>query len=256
MPDATFRFYADLNELLPNGLQQVAFAYPFNEPQSVKHLIESVGVPHTEVAIILANGGSVGFDYQVRAGDRISVYPVFSTIDVSPLHLLQPTLNGTPRFLLDNHLGKLARYLRLLGFDTSYPRDHLSDAVLAQLAHDEQRVMLTRDRGLLMRNVITYGYCLRTKEAFGQLTAVLHRYHLHDQIRPWTRCLRCNGLLEPVAKKEIYERLESKTKLYFHQFHICKACAQLYWKGSHFQALSMLIKRVQGLGLTAVKSNK
>ncbi len=142
-------------------------------------------------------------------------------------------------------MGKLARFLRLLGFDTRYPREHLHDAALAQLAHDQQRVMLTRDRGLLMRNVITHGYCLRTTNGEGQLTAVLHRYQLHGQIRPWTRCLRCNGLLKPVPKSQVIDRLEPKTKRYFNDFRICVDCEQIYWKGSHFSALEEIIERAQ-----------
>jgi uncharacterized protein with PIN domain len=142
---------------------------------------------------------------------------------------------------LDNHLGRLARYLRLLGFDALYFNDQADDPELAQIAHDEARILLTRDRGLLKRSLVTYGYCLRTTDSKAQLTAVLHRYQLHDQIKPWTRCLRCNGRLQPVEKEVILHRLEPKTKLYFDDFQICRDCAQIYWKGSHFGKLESLI---------------
>lgn len=245
MAEATFRFYGELNDFLPPEMRQRALAYPFTEPQTVKHLIEAVRIPHTEVEVILINGQPSGFEVVVQPGDRVSVYPAFSQIDISPLPPLRPPLPQPMRFILDNHLGKLARLLRLLGFDVLYPRDHLDDAALAQMAHDQNRVMLTRDRGLLMRNLITHGYCLRTTDTEEQLTAVLQRYQLHDAIQPWSRCLTCNGRLQPVAKEAIIHRLEPKTKQYFEEFHLCQACGQIYWKGSHFAALQEIVDRVR-----------
>jgi uncharacterized protein with PIN domain len=244
MSEAFFRFYGDLNDFMPPDKRQVTLAYPFNPPVSVKHLIEAAGIPHTEVEIILANGESVDFSYLVQPDDRITVYPVFTQIDVTLLAQLRPPLSHPPRFILDNHLGRLARYLRLLGFDALYPDNHWDDEDLARMAQAEDRVMLTRDRGLLMRNVITHGYCLRTKNTLKQLTAVLHRFNLHDAIQPWQRCLRCNGNLEPVEKEKIQDRLEPKTKLYYHEFRICQDCEQIYWKGSHFEDLERLVTAV------------
>ncbi|MCB9422787.1 MAG: Mut7-C ubiquitin/RNAse domain-containing protein [Ardenticatenaceae bacterium] len=236
-----FRFYAELNDFVPPEKRQRTVVYPFDGPVSVKHMIEAAGIPHTEVELILANGESVGFDYLVQDGDRISVYPAFATIDVSPVTQLRPSLPTPHRFILDNHLGRLARYMRLLGFDTLYFNDKADDPELAQIAYDENRILLTRDRGLLKRSLVTYGYCLRTKDSKAQLTAVLHRYQLHDQINPWTRCLRCNGRLHPVTKEAILHRLEPKTKLYFNEFQICRDCGQIYWRGSHFGKLEALI---------------
>ena len=240
MNTAQFRFYADLNDFLPP--QQQPFRQPvYDGRQSVKHHIESLGVPHTEVEVILANGRSTGFNYLVQADDQISVYPPFATIDMSPLVPLRPSLTPPHRFILDNHLGKLARYLRLLGLDTLYVHDAVEDAELVRIAHEERRVLLTRDRGLLKRSNVIYGYCLRTRDSTKQLTAVLHRFQLHDEITPWTRCLRCNGLLEPVGKEAILHRLEPKTKRYFNEFRICEACQQIYWKGSHYTRLQAIV---------------
>jgi uncharacterized protein with PIN domain len=242
---AYFRFYAELNDFVPPEKRQRTVEYPFDGPVSVKHMIEAAGIPHTEVEIILANGVSVGFEYLVQDGDRISVYPVFATIDISPVTQLRPPLPTPYRFILDNHLGRLARYMRLLGFDTLYLNDKADDPELAQIANDEGRIMLTRDRGLLKRSLVTYGYCLRTKDSMAQVTAVLHRYQLHDQIKPWTRCLRCNGLLQPVEKEVILHRLEPKTKRYFDEFQICGDCEQIYWRGSHFGKLEKFIAQVR-----------
>ena len=241
MSTALFRFYAELNDFVPPEKRQRTVAYPFDGLVSVKHMIEAAGIPHTEVELILANGQSVGFDYLVQDGDRISVYPAFATIDVSPLVKLRPPLSAPHRFILDNHLGRMARYLRLLGFDSLYFNDQADDPELAQIAHDENRILLTRDRGLLKRSLVTYGYCLRTKDSRAQVTAVLHRYQLHDQITPWRRCLRCNGRLHPIAKEKILHRLEPKTKRYFNEFQICASCEQIYWQGSHFAKLQQFI---------------
>ncbi len=245
MSTAYFRFYAELNDFVPPGKRQRTAVYPFDGPVSVKHMIEAAGIPHTEVELLLANGESVGFDYLVLDGDRISIYPAFATIDASPVTQLRPPLLKPYRFILDNHLGRLARYMRLLGFDTLYLNDQADDPELAQISHDEGRILLTRDRGLLKRSLVTYGYCLRTKDSKMQLTAVLHRYQLHDQIQPWKRCLRCNGLLQPVEKEVVWHRLEPKTKQYFDQFQICADCEQIYWQGSHFHQLEHFIDTIK-----------
>ncbi len=253
MNTATFRFYAELNDFLPREKRQVSFIYEFNNDQSVKHLIESAGVPHPEVELIVVNGEPVGFDYIVEDGDKVSVYPLMTTLDVPENAGTEPSRSGrlrpptpTPaRFVLDIHLGQLARYLRLLGFDTVYPDYNHDDADLAQIAHDENRIMLTRDRGLLKRSLVTHGYIMRTKNSEEQLTAVLHRYNLFDNIQDTPRCLRCNGQLEPVAKETILDRLEPKTKLYYDTFHICTACEQIYWQGSHYPKLREFVDSIK-----------
>ncbi|MCB8983871.1 MAG: Mut7-C ubiquitin/RNAse domain-containing protein [Ardenticatenaceae bacterium] len=247
MQDASFRFYADLNDFLPPERQQAAFVYSFNNDQSIKHLIEAAGVPHTEVERILVNGTPVDFSYRVQPGDRVAVYPHFSTLDVDAGQngRLRPPPPSPARFILDIHLGQLARYLRLLGFDTLYPDSDLDDADLAQIAHDEERILLSRDRGLLMRSLVVHGYCLRTKDSEEQLTAVLHRFSLFDQIQDTPRCLRCNGILQPIVKEAIIDRLEPKTKRYYHEFQICQDCEQIYWQGSHYPKLRQFVAAVK-----------
>jgi len=234
-----------LNDFLPVALRQRAFTYPaYDGTQSVKHLIESIGVPHTEVEMILLNGRAVGFSTLVQRGDRISIYPAFTSPEIRPPFPLRPPPPDPIRFLLDNHLGRLARTLRLLGFDTLYFKNEYDDSQLAQMAIEERCILLSRDRGLLKRSQVVYGYCLRTKEPLEQVKAVLHRYQLFNQIDPWRRCLRCNGHLKPVAKERIVDRLESKTKLYYHDFQICDDCEQIYWKGSHFSQLDDLVAEI------------
>jgi len=244
MSSALFRFYAELNDFLPAARRQVDIVYALNGPVAVKHSIEALGVPHTEVALILANASSVDFTYPVQPGDRLSVFPPHFEVSVEPRRALRPPLSSPPAFIADGHLGRLATYLRLLGFDTIYDNEP-DDAYLARLAHEEGRVLLTRDRRLLMRKAVVFGYCLRSRDPREQLVAVLRRFQLDGHLNPWRRCLRCNGQLRPVAKELVLDRLEPKTRMYYDEFHLCRDCSQIYWKGSHFEPLQQFIEDIR-----------
>lgn len=236
MKRAYFRFYAELNDFLPQERRFVTFTYPFDLSPSVKDAIEALGVPHTEVDLILANGESVDFSYVLRDDDRISVYPVFESIDITPLVRVRPRPLRQTRFVLDTHLGRLAVYLRMLGFDTLYRNDY-RDEELARISSEERRILLTRDRGLLKRNAVTRGYCVRSTEPRQQLIEVLRRFDLFGSLAPFQRCLRCNGTLQPVRKEEVINRLPPRTRRYYDEFRICIRCGQIYWKGSHYQRM-------------------
>lgn len=238
---ATFRFHGRLEALLSRTGSGANVPFPLNGRIAVKHPIEALGIPHTEVEAILADGRPVDFSYIVRAGDDLNVYPAHSGAVFSLR--LRPPLAHPPRFVADNHLGRLVTYLRLLGFDTLHPK-HLDDAQLAELSMLERRVLLTRDRRLLMRKIVVYGFCLQTREPRQQLLDVLDRFDLRVTIAPWHRCLRCNGQLSPVAKEDVLERLEPKTKKYYHEFHMCQECQQIYWKGSHYRPLLNFVSMV------------
>ena len=237
---AWFRFYEELNDFLPVTRRKATFLHQLNRRASVKDVIESLGVPHTEVELILANGKSVGFSYIVRNGDRISVYPVFEALDIRPLLRLRPAPLRRTCFVLDTHLGKLARYLRLRGFDCLY-RNDFSDNELAGISSTDKRILLTRDRLLLQRSIVTHGYFIRSDDPKQQVVEVLRRFDLGGDIRPLTRCIRCNGKLSVVDKDRVYHRLEPKTQRYYEEFRICDNCRQVYWKGSHFRKMNRLI---------------
>lgn len=200
-------------------------------------------MPHPEVDLVLVNGQSVDFSYLVQDGDHISVYPVFESIDISPLVRVRPHPLRESRFVLDTHLGRLAAYLRMLGFDTVYGNDY-ADEKLARIAADEGRILLTRDRGLLKRSVVTHGYCVRETAPRRRLVEVLRRFDLFDAIRPFSRCIRCNGPLEAVDAEAIADRLPPRTRKYYDAFRICRACDQIYWKGSHYERMQALITSV------------
>ena len=238
-----FRFYGDLNDFLPPVKRQARFVHVLKEPASIKDVIESLGPPHPEVDLILVNGASVDFSYRLTGGETVNAYPLFRTFDIHPLSQVRPPPLSEARFVLDVHLGKLATYLRLLGFDALYQNNY-TDPQLAEAAHRDRRILLTQDRALLKRSVILYGYCVRASDPMQQVQEVLRRFQLFEAISPFQRCLRCNGRIQPVAKADICDRLEPLTKQYYTEFHICQDCDQIYWKGSHYDRMQTLIDGV------------
>lgn len=239
MSSVQIRFYEELNDFLPPERRKVSFTHELTRRTSVKDCIESFGVPHTEVEVILANGQSVDFSYIVRPGDRISIYPMFESLDISPLLRLRDKPLRDPRFVIDVNLGQLARYLRLLGFDAIY-RNNFTDTELAALSSEEKRMLLTRDRALLRHKIVTRGYFVRAVEPREQVREVLARLDLYRAARPFTRCLRCNGELEVVEKQAVLHQLKPKTRQYYDYFRKCKSCAHVYWRGSHFARMEKL----------------
>jgi len=234
------RFYEELNDFLPPERRKKSFEHTFREAGSVKDLVESLGVPHTEIDLILVNGVSVGFDYQINDGDYISVYPVFEALDISPIIRLRPEPLRVTRFVLDTHLGRLATYLRMVGFDTLYRNDY-DDATLAEISSNEKRILLTCDKRLLKRKQITHGYYVRERNSQRQLLEVIKRFDLASSLKPFTRCLQCNGFIRPVRKEDIIHHLLPRTRLHYDEFWRCENCQKIYWKGSHYlHMLSMI----------------
>ncbi len=233
---ATFRFYEELNDFLPLHRRKRDHRYAFNDHPGIKDAIEAQGVPHTEVDLIVVNGKSVGFDYQLMHGDRVAVYPLFESLDIAPVVQLREAPLRRTAFVLDVHLGKLARILRLLGFDTLYRSDY-DDPEIIRIALAEHRIILTRDRRMLHDRRITHARWLHSTNAEKQAQEVLERFHLEHDIRRFARCPACNGLIEPVAKETILDRLEPLTIKYYSQFFQCPDCRKLYWKGTHYDRI-------------------
>ena len=236
----TIRFYEELNDFLQAEQCKTPFVCDLKFGRSVKDLIESLGVPHTEVDLILVNGESVDFNYLVRDGDQISVYPVFESLDISPVIRLRPKPLRDPQFVLDTHLGKLAAYLRLLGFDCLYRNDY-DDPILASISVEHHRILLTCDIGLLMRKQITHGYFVRQRQPQQQLLEIVARFDLAGMLRPFTRCLHCNGELQAVDKADIEQQLLPRTREFYQEFWRCDQCHKVYWKGSHYQRMLQII---------------
>lgn len=245
VPDriVNFRFYEELNDFLPKEKRKLPFAYVFKFNQTVKDAIEALGVPHAEVDLILVNGKSQHFNYTLKNGDHISVYPVFESLDISDVTKLREKPLRESRFVLDVHLGKLCRYLRLLGFDCYY-RNDLDDDEIVKLSTDEHRIILTRDIGILKNGMVTHGYWVRSQDSKKQLREVIRRFDLRNDIRPFYRCIACNGLISEVPKKLIEHRLKENTRAHFDDFYQCQSCLKIYWEGSHFENMQGFVKDV------------
>ena len=220
---AYFRFYEELNDFLAEKQQKKMFAYYFKGTTTVKDSIEAIGVPHTEIDLILVNGISVGFDCILRHEDRVSVYPVFETFDISPLLRLRPEPLRKPSFILDVHLGKLARIMRMLGFDTAYRNDY-EDSEIIDISVKERKIILTRDMGILKNRSVTHGYYLRSTDPNEQISEVLKHFDLFAGINEFNRCIR----------KSVAGSLPGSIANLHNKFWKCSECGKIYWRGSHY----------------------
>ncbi len=239
MNEVTFRVYGPLNDFLAQARRQAPFTIHFAGRRSVKDAIESVGVPHPEIQLIVVNGEPASLDLNIQDGDRVAVFPTFYAIDLSGTLHARPNVPETIRFALDGHLAKLARRLRLLGLDAAC-RAGADDDALAALASREARVLLTRDLQLLKRRSVTYGHFVRETDAQRQLVEVLRRYGPMP-FAPFSRCLRCNGELHAVPKAAIETMLPPLTRRHYDDFQICAACGRVYWRGSHWFRLQRAV---------------
>ena len=237
---ATLRFYAELRDFLPKDLRSGTITRNFDVPGSVKDMIEACGIPHTEVDLIIADGHSVDFSHLVNDGEHISVFPVFESLDITPIVKVRPEPLRTVRFVADDHLGRLARFLRLLGFDTLYEGDW-DDPELVRISTSENRILLTRDVGLLKHGSITHGCYVRATDPREQVTEVVRRLHLTRHLAPFTRCTTCNGELVQVAKDEIAHRLPPRTRRHVDEFQVCASCDKIYWQGAHHSELRRIV---------------
>lgn len=229
---ALFDFVHSMRPLLKRDLRDRPVEMHFQGPQSVKHLIESLGIPHTEIGPLTASGQTIRLEYIVQDGDRIEVQSVAPSDQTTE-----------PRFVLDGHLGRLASHLRMLGLDCLYNNGY-EDEELVQISIEDGRILLTRDRLLLMHKVVTQGYLLRSLNSIEQLHEVVYRYSLGQWVKPFQRCMRCNHLLDSVKKEMVLEKLEPLTKKYYDEFKLCPACEQVYWKGSHYERMLQLIEKI------------
>jgi uncharacterized protein with PIN domain len=241
---AKFNFYGSLVLLLTCSHREGELRYRFSCHPAIKDSIEACGIPHTEVDLILVGDRSVDFKYQLQDDDQVIVCPIdFSIADDSSARL-SPAIPDPVHFILDVHLGKLTRRLRLLGFDCLY-RNNYDDREIIRIALEQQRIVLTCDRGILKQSCVEHGLLIRSRQVEEQVDEVLNRYRLHKRIRPLQRCPLCNGLLQPVEKKKIVHLLLPKTVRYCKLFHQCRTCGKLYWQGAHYKKISYWIKQLQ-----------
>jgi len=240
MSECDFRFYEELNDFLSLARRKRTFAYRFQGTPAVKDAIEALGVPHTEVELILVNGESVGFDRLLEDNDRVAVYPRFEAVDITPLLRVREYPLRVTRFVADAHLGGLAHMLRMAGFDTLYD-NHYLDREIADIAARDHRVVLTRDRELLKYRGITHGCYVHAIKSSQQFREIVARLDLIGSFRPFTLCLECNAPLREVDKQELLERLPPSVREKYHHFTGCDQCGRVFWAGSHWQSMRQIL---------------
>jgi uncharacterized protein with PIN domain len=243
MVSASFRFYDGLGDFLPRERRGREFSTPCAREATVKHMIEALGVPHTEVELVLVNGESSGFGHLLREGDRVAAYPAFGHLDVRSLQRLRTWPEGRLRFVADAHLGGLARLLRMAGYDTLYD-NHYRDDEIERIAREEGRVLLTRDRDLLKRRTVELGCYVHALDPSAQLRELFARLRLGAGMRPFSLCLHCNMPLRPVAKAAVRDRLPPRVADTHEEFTTCDSCSRVYWKGSHHARMQALLEGV------------
>lgn len=237
------RAYAELNDFVEPQARGLTVRRPFRSHQTVKDVLEAMGIPHTEIDLILVNGEPAAFGDRPAVGDRIAAYPMFEAVDIGPTARLRPGALRDPRFVVDVNLGRLARLLRMLGLDVWWSSE-ADDPTLVDVSLGQQRILLTRDRGLLKRRAITHGLFVHSQHPKDQTLEVIRRLDLRQRLAPFTRCLRCNGRLVTVSKAEVIGQLQPLTSRYYQEFSRCEECGQIYWPGSHH---AKMVRRVQRL---------
>jgi uncharacterized protein len=245
MPRVTVRLYQELNQFVPVDRRGHPSQVDVPRGSTTKALIENLGVPHTEVDLVLVNGESAGFSRLLFEGDHVSVYPMFESWDIAAVSLVRGTPLRRTRFIADVHLGKLARLLRMAGFDTAWA-NHLTDETIVRVAAAEKRIILTRDRGLLKRRIVTHGCLVRSPVPREQLTEVLRRFDLARQVRMFSRCMTCNAPLARVSRLSVLDVLPPAVAETCTEFSRCTGCGKVFWRGSHWEKMKKLAADVLG----------
>ncbi len=244
MKSLFIRFYEELNDFLPQEKRKIRFEHKFIGQPSIKDLIESLGVPHTEIDLILVNGKSVNFSYIVQDKDEVSVYPIFESLDITDIQHLRENPLREPKFIVDCHLGSLAKYMRIFGLDTFYKND-LKEKEIINISINERRTILTKNKNLLKRNEVTHAYWIRNENVDAQIKEVINRFNLLNEIKDFSRCLICNSILKPIEKEKVINRIPLKVNEWQNEFYYCEHCDKIYWKGNHYKKMKEKIKGLQ-----------
>ena len=243
MPKATFRFYEELNSFLPKHRRKTDFEVMFKGKRSIKGMIEAFGVPHTEVDLILVHGNSVDFTYIIQDKDRVSVYPVFESLNIADVTHLRKIPLRRSKFIADINLGNIVKYMRALGLDLFYD-SLLSPHEIIEISKRENRIILTKSRNLLMFKEVTHGIFIRPGTTIEQIKRIIDYLDIKDDIKPFSRCLRCNSLLSAIEKENILDRIPPKTMELCDEYVQCQSCDKIYWKGTHFINMKRILKQI------------
>ena len=240
---SVFRFYEELNDFLPEWRRKGDFEVEIDRARSVKDAIESCGVPHPEVDLILVDGRSVDFTHLLRGGERVAVYPVFEALDITPLTRLRQRPLREPRFVADGHLRSLARHLRMAGFDTLWDNDWDDDRIVTTSIL-QKRTILTRDKAMLRRGEVQRGYFVRAIRGEAQLHEVVRALQLEPLVTPFTRCRECNTRLEEVPREAVLDRIPPMVGGLYDRFKRCEGCERVYWEGTHYARMKEIVDRL------------
>lgn len=230
----TIRFYASLNDFIPLDKKQRPLNLKIKGKPAILDIIESLGIPHPEIDRVIINGNEEQLSKNIEGGEYISVYPVG---DFDPAEI-------DPRFILDVHLGKLCRKLRFFGFDVLYENNYMDEEII-EISVKENRIILTRDIGLLKNGKVSKGYFVRHTDPKKQLVEILRKFKLKKLINPFTRCIVCNGKIVSVDKSEVEKKLLPKTKKYYNKFYRCIDCENILWEGSHYENMKKYLEELK-----------
>ncbi len=240
---AKFRFFAELNDFLPKESRDRAFDYHFQGRPSIKDTIQAIGVPHAEVDVILVDNRSVEFNFLLTGGESVRVYSEYDKSQKTGILHLRPELPKEKKFIVDVNLGKLAQKLRLLGFDTLFENNY-DDHEIVKITRWNNRIILTRDIGILKYNAVKYGYWVRNTQPSEQVAEVVRKFNLTPAINPFSRCTICNGILVPVDKNQIADKITPQTYQQYDEYTQCRNCGKIFWKGSHVKKIEAWIKQL------------
>lgn len=243
MPEVMFRFYEELNDFLPAQRRKRDFQVGFKGRESVKDMIEALGVPHTEVDLILVNGKSVDFRYIIQHGDRISVYPTFESLDIRDVTRLREIPLRQTRFIADINIRDVVKYMRALGLDVYYDSS-LSPREIIRISKRKNRTILTKSRKLLKFRDVTHGIFIRPGTTVEQIRGIIDYLSLSELIDPFSRCLQCNKPLVGVSKDSILDRIPPKTREFCDEYSYCEACDKIYWKGTHYTRIKKVVDEI------------
>ena len=243
MPKGTFRFYEELNDFLPKHRRKTDFEAKFKGKRSIKDMIEALGVPHTEIDLILVNGNSVDFNYILQDGDQVSVYPVFESLNITDVTLLRKIPLRRNKFIADINLKDIVKYMRVLGFDLYYD-PLLATREIIEISKREHRIILTKSRKLLKFKDVTHGIFIHPGTTTEQIKRIIDYLNIKDNIKPFSRCLLCNTLLKSVPKEKIFDKIPPKTKEFWDEYAHCKSCDKIYCKGTHFINMKKVITQI------------
>ena len=239
----SFNIHADIRNLVRPPSVAGQIQYPLTRRAAIKDIIEAIGVPHTEIGRIICDGHQLIFHFIPAGGELIELYPFTSDSPVNKPTVLRPEPFSSIKFLVDTNVAKLARNLRMAGIDAAaVTTAGILD--IARQANDEERIILTRNRELLKVRTVCFGQLLRSENPLQQMVEVIQRYDLQNSFRPFSLCLCCNGVLIPIEKEQILDRLKPLTKKYYTDFEQCGSCGKIYWCGSHHEKMAEMLRNV------------